>query len=166
MRKIVVCVIALTILLTTPANAHQPVVLTSTDTSASKGPLLVDGTVSFAVRASLTKPNQTLGFRASFKKGDKVEIQYLIINKKPESALKNSDMPVVVIISPTGKRSVMTINERTKFFEPYSKTHFLFLARYSAPAEKGTYGVEITSKVPANITIAIGSREIAGKVTR
>jgi len=166
MRKIVVGVVALTILLVTPANAHQPVVLTSTDTSASKGPLLVDGTVSFAVRASFTKPNQTLAFRAGFKKGDKVEIQYLIVNKKPESALKKSDMPVVTIISPTGKRSVMEINERTKFFEPYSKTNFLYLARYSAPAEKGTYSVVITAKVPASITIAIGSKEIPGKVTR
>lgn len=166
MRKIVVGVVALTILLVTPANAHQPVVLTSTDTSASKGPLLVDGTVSFAVRASLTKPNQTLAFRAGFKNGDKVEIQYLIVNKKPESALKKSDMPVVMITSPTGKRSVMEINERTKFFEPYSKTNFLYLARYSALAEKGTYSVVITSKVPASITIAIGSKEIPGKVMR
>jgi hypothetical protein len=98
MRKIVVGVIALTILFITPAHAHQPVVLTSTDTSASKGPLLVDGTVSFAVRASFTKPNQTLAFRAGFKKGDRVEIQYLIIDKKPESSLKQSDMPVVNIV--------------------------------------------------------------------
>ena len=72
MRKIIVGVIVLTIMLITPANAHQPVVLTSTDTSASKGPLLVDGTVSFAVRAALTKPNQTLGFRAGFKKEKKL----------------------------------------------------------------------------------------------
>jgi hypothetical protein len=166
MRKIVVGVIALTFFFITPANAHQPVVLRSTDTSAIKGPLLVDGTVSFAVRASFAKQNQTLGFRAGFKKGDRVEIQYLIIDKKPESSLKQSDMPVVIIISPTGKRSVMKIDERTNFFEPYSKTDFLFLARYSTPAEKGTYSVVMTSKVPASITIAIGSKEIPGRVTR
>lgn len=168
MRKIVVgvAVIALTILFITPAHAHQPVVLTSTDSSASKGPLLVDGTVSFAVLASFTKPNQTLAFRAGFKKGDTVEIQYLIIDKKPESALKQSDMPVVMIISPTGKRSVMKINERTNFFEPHSQTNYLYLARYSTPADKGTYSVVMTSKVPARVTIAIGSKEIPGKVTR
>lgn len=75
-------------------------------------------------------------------------------------------MPIVVIISPTGKRSVMNINERTKFFEPYSKTDCLYLAHFSAPAEKGTYRIEVTSKAPASVTIAIGSREILGEVTR
>lgn len=66
-------------------------------------------------------------------------------------------MPMVIIISPTGKRSVMNINERTKFFEPHSQTDYLYLAHFSAPADKGTYRIEVTSKVPASITIAIGS---------
>lgn len=37
------------------ALAHQPVVLLSTDTTAATGPLLVDGTVSFALRAAFAK---------------------------------------------------------------------------------------------------------------
>ena len=46
------------------ATAHQPVALTSSHTSANKGPILVDGTISFALRASFTKANQERGFRA------------------------------------------------------------------------------------------------------
>jgi len=46
----------LTFLGSTSAHAHQPVVLLDSDTTASKGPLLLDGTISFAVRASFTKP--------------------------------------------------------------------------------------------------------------
>jgi hypothetical protein len=60
----------------------------------------------------------------------------------------------------------MKINERTNFFEPYTQTNYLYLARYSTPADKGTYSVVMTSKVPAGITIAIGTKEISGKVTR
>jgi hypothetical protein len=39
----------------TPALAHTPVNLLNSDTTPSAGPLLVDGTVSFAIRASFTK---------------------------------------------------------------------------------------------------------------
>ena len=56
----------------TPANAHQPVVLLNSDTTAASGPLLVDGTVSFAVRAAFTKAGQKKAFRAGFKAGDPV----------------------------------------------------------------------------------------------
>jgi hypothetical protein len=48
-----------------PASAHQPVALLPTDTTAEQGPLLVDGTVSFAIRASFTKSGQKQAFRAA-----------------------------------------------------------------------------------------------------
>ena len=49
------------------AQAHQPLSLLDTDTSASKGPLIVDGTLSFAVRAAFTKAGQKKAFRAQLK---------------------------------------------------------------------------------------------------
>jgi hypothetical protein len=54
------------------ARAHQPVELLNSDTTAAKGPLLVDGTVSFAIRAAFTKSGQTKAFRAQFKSGDQL----------------------------------------------------------------------------------------------
>ena len=51
------------------ALAHQPLVLLYSDTSAAKGPLIVDGTLSFAVRAAFTKAGQKKAFRAQFKQG-------------------------------------------------------------------------------------------------
>ena len=60
------------------ASAHQPVALTAANSSADKGPILVDGTVSFAIRANFTKPNQTQAFRAALKEGDLVNFEYLI----------------------------------------------------------------------------------------
>ena len=57
-RKFLAVLLMLVVIGSGAAQAHQPVVLLDTDTSAAKGPLLVDGTVSFAIRASFTKTGQ------------------------------------------------------------------------------------------------------------
>jgi len=149
-----------------PASAHQPVVLLNSDTSAVKGPLLVDGTVSFAVRASFTKLGEKKAFRAGFKAGDSVAVQLLIMDKKPENKLKNSALPTVTITAPSGASQTLKISERTKFFEPFSATNYLYLSRYTAPAEAGIYSFTVTAKSKAAVTIAVGEKEIRGEVLR
>ena len=149
-----------------PANAHQPVVLLNSDTTAASGPLLVDGTISFAVRAAFTKAGQKKAFRAGFKSGDTVAVQLLIVDKKPDNKLKNSQMPTVTITSPSGKATTLRVTERTKFFEPYSSTDYLYLSRYTAPAEAGIYNFTVTSRSKAAVTIAVGDKEIPGEVIR
>jgi len=64
-----------------PASAHQPVVLLDTDTTAEKGPLRVDGTISFAIRSSFTISGQKKAFRSALKEGDQLVVQYLIVDK-------------------------------------------------------------------------------------
>jgi cytochrome b involved in lipid metabolism len=168
MRKSVAAalVLALSIIPAGAATAHQPVFLLPTDTTPNAGPLLVDGTVSFAIRASFTKSGQKQAFRAALKEGDSLEIQYLIVDKKPENTLKNTMLPQLVVTSPTGKKLTMKFNERTKFYEPYGRTNYLYLARYSAPAETGIYQFVATSRARAAITIAVGDREVQGEVLR
>jgi len=148
------------------AHAHQPVVLLSTDTTAAKGPLLVDGTVSFALRASFTKPREKKAFRAQFKAGDTLAIEYLIVDKKPESSLRASALPTLVVTSPMGTSFTMKLNERTKFYEQYGKVNYFYLGRYKAMAEAGIYNFVITSKGKAGITVAVGEREVGGDVLR
>ncbi|ASY21047.1 Cytochrome b5-like Heme/Steroid binding domain-containing protein [Candidatus Planktophila dulcis] len=158
--------IALAISLAPASSAHQPVVLLDTDTTPSAGPLLVDGTISFAIRASFTKSGQKKAFRASLKEGDLFSVQYLIVDKKPESGLKNSLLPQLVITSPTGKKITVAFKERTPFFETYSRTTYLYLSRVSQPAEAGIYSFVITSRARAAITVAVGDREVQGEVVR
>ena len=158
--------LALAATLAAPASAHQPVFLLPTDTTPNAGPLLVDGTVSFAIRASFTKSGQKQAFRAALKEGDVLEVQYLIIDKKPENALKNTMLPQLVITSPTGKKFTMRFTERTKFLEEYSRTMYLYLGRYAAPAEAGIYQFVATSRARAAITIGVGYQEIPGEVLR
>jgi cytochrome b involved in lipid metabolism len=149
-----------------PASAHQPVALLNSDTTAARGPLLVDGTVSFAVTASFNKAGERKGFRANFAAGDSVQVQYLIIDKRPENKLKNNQLPTVVVTSPSGKRLTLPINERTKFFEPHGGTNYLYLSRISAVAESGIYSFLITARAKSSITVAVGDREVPGTVTR
>jgi hypothetical protein len=168
MRKTLIALAILTVLLMaqTPANAHQPVVLLNSDTTAASGPLLVDGTVSFAVRAAFTKAGQKKAFRAGFKSGDTVAVQLLIVDKRPENRLKNSQIPTVTFTSPSGKSTTLKITERAKFFEPYGGTNYLYLSRYSAPAEAGIYNFVITARAKAAVTVAVGDKEMPGEVIR
>jgi cytochrome b involved in lipid metabolism len=100
------------------------------------------------------------------KEGEQLSLQYLIVDKQPENKLKTNQLPVVVLVSPTGAKITLKINERSKFYEPFGKTNYLYLARYSSTAITGTYSVEITSKAKAAITIAVGDKEVSGEVVR
>ena len=171
MRKFITGVLASLVIVSTigsgVANAHQPLNLLDTDTSASKGPLIVDGTLSFAVTAAFTKAGQKKAFRAQFKKGDALTVQYLIIDKKPENALRKKSLPTLVITSPSGSKVTMKFTERTKFFEQYARVNYFYLGRYNSEAEGGIYSFEITSKSRAAITIGVGEVEgVVGEVVR
>ena len=118
------------------------------------------------MRASFTKAGEKKAFRADLKAGDSLAVQYLIVDKKPESALKNTLLPQLVVTSPSGKSLTIKFTERTKFYEPYGKTNYLYLSRYSAAAEAGTYSFTLTARAKASVTIAVGEREVPGEVIR
>jgi hypothetical protein len=166
MKKLLAMVVALVFVGSGVAVAHQPVVLLNSDTTAAKGPLLVDGTVSFAVRASFAKAGEKKAFRAQFQEGDALEVQYLIVDKKPENSLKMSQLPTLVVTGPGGFRTTMKLNERTKFLETYTQTTYLYLGRYSGMAKAGIYSFVLTARGKSSITLGVGFQEIPGEVVR
>ena len=166
MKKLLVLLIALAFLGTSSAQAHQPVDLLKSDTTAAKGPLLVDGTISFAIRASFTKAGEKKGFRAQLQEGDALNIQYLIMDKKPENALKMTQLPTLVVTGPGGFKTTMKLNERTQFLETFSQTMYLYLGRHSSVAKSGIYSFLLTSRGKASITLGVGDKEIPGEVLR
>ena len=166
MKRLLSAVLALTLLGLTSAAAHQPVFLENTDTTPAKGPLLVDGTVSFAVQASFSKAGQKKAFRAALKDGDQLAVQYLIIDQPPSNQLKNNRLPKVVVTAPDGKKTVMKITERTLFYEKYTGTNYFYLSRIVAPAKAGIYSITITARAKSAVTIAVGEKEIPGEVIR
>jgi len=166
MIKLLAALLAFMVIGSEAARAHQPVELLNSDTTAANGPLLVDGTVSYAVRAAFTKSGQTKAFRAQFKSGDQLSVQYLIVDKKPENTLRTSSLPSLVITPPTGSPIAIKFDERTKFYEPIGKVNYLYLARYNTVAQAGIYNFTIKSKSKAAITVAVGNKEIFGEVLR
>ena len=167
MRKLITGVLAFLIISSGVAHAHQPVVLLESDKTPATGPLLVDGTLSFAVRASFTKAGQKKAFRAQFNKGEALTVQYLIVDKKPENAPRNKSLPTLVITDPSGSKVTMKFTERTKFYEPFSGVNYLYLGRYSSEAQSGIYSFVIRSKGIAAITIGEGEKEgVVGEIIR
>ena len=164
MRKVLITVLVLSFMAGTSAQAHQPVELLATDTTAAKGPLLVDGTISYAVRAAFSKAGEKKGFRAAFAEGDGLSVEYLIVDKKPENTLRPTQLPTLVMTSPKGKSLTIKFTERTKF--PYSGVNYLYLARYKAVAEAGEYSFLLTAKRKASIILSVGVKEIPGEVLR
>jgi hypothetical protein len=125
---------------------------------------MVDGTISFAMRLNFTKANQERGFRISLKQDELLNFEYLIIDRAPENRLPTSKLPVVTITAPDGKKQVIKFTERSKFYEPYGRTNYLFLSRFSSTAIEGIYEFSIKSRGKAGITVSTGSKEVPGEV--
>jgi hypothetical protein len=168
-RVLIILLLAIAVLLSgsSPAQAHQPVRLTAANPTPDRGPLLVDGTVSFAVYATV-QGKDTRGFRFGLRAGQRLEAQLLIEDKAPGNVLASAALPEVVITDPRGRRTILTPKERTPFLESYSGTKYLYLARLSGVGVGGTYQVLIRSRStrPAEAVVAVGYREVSGRVAR
>lgn len=149
------------------AAAHQGVELLPSDRTPARGPLLVDGTVSFAVRADVSR-GDTRGFRLRLQRGQTLAVQLLIVDEPPANQVAPAALPRVVVTDPRGRATVMPINERTEFYEPYGRTTYLYLSRLKRTAVPGTYQVQVTgrSAQPVEAVIAVGYREVPGEVRR
>jgi hypothetical protein len=167
MKRILLISLAFVLLSPTQAWAHTPLELRSTDTTASAGPLIADGTVTFAVKAAFTDKDQTKAFRATFKKGDRINVKYLIADTKAAKAIKSSDLPTLTITSPSGTVTTMKLSKAKKYFEKGTKANYLSLGEFTSAAEAGTYSFNITSKRKSTMTVSIGENyKVKGKVTR
>jgi len=149
-----------------PALAHQPVTLDSADRTPARGPLLVDGTVSFAVYATLARPQSKRAFRVGMQAGQSLQVQLLIVDERPANALEAAQLPTVAVVSPTGQRFVLRPSERTSFYEPYSGKSFLYLARFTTIAVSGTYRIWVSGRSSSTVraVVGVGYREVPGTV--
>ncbi len=146
-----------------PALAHYPVNLKASHNTLSKSPILLDGTISFAVYADFNKAKDKRSVRFALKEGDDLNVEYLIVDAAPTNRLKSSQLPSIAITTPSGKKIAMKINERSPFYEPYGKKNYFFLSRISQSAEAGIYSITATAKTKSSAVIAIGRTEIRGE---
>lgn len=146
-----------------PASAHYPVNLKSSHNLVEKSPILLDGTISFALYADFKKAKEKRSFRFALKQGQELNVEYLILDKGPTNKLKKTSLPLVSITTPKGEKISMAISERTAFYEPYGKKNYFFLSRLTQMGEAGIYSITATAKAKSAIVIAIGRTEIRGE---
>ena len=165
LRSKLISLVALALLFSAsePAHAHFPVSLNSSHKTVSKSPILIDGTISFAVYADFTKAKEQRHVRFALKSGDELNVEYLIVDAAPTNKLKKSQLPSVIVTSPSGKKISLPIKERTPFFEPYGKKNYFYLARLSQKGEAGIYSLSATSRARSSIVLAIGRIETRGE---
>lgn len=167
MKRILAVALALAVFVPTQALAHTPLTLLNSDTTAAKGPLIVDGTVTFAVQAAFVKAGEKKAFRAGFMAGDQLVVQYLIRDKNPDRSWKRATLPSLAITSPSGKMVTLKLTEPINYFEKGTKTEYLSLSSYNVAAEEGVYSFVITSRIKSAMTVSVGENYRAvGDVTR
>ena len=144
------------------ASAHDPIILTSEQTTPASGPLIVDGTISFALYGSLESSTDTRGFRVQFQEDDPLYLSILIPDLAPENELGNDLLPTLEVLDPTGEVSTFEPTERVTFAEPYTGTNYVQLLEYEGVALGGIYEITIKGKAASRFTVSVGKIEQFG----
>ncbi len=145
-----------------PASAHDPIFFSEDQTTPQAGPLLPDGTVSFALYGSVAGPGDSRGFQVRFADGDRLLVELLIPDRPPEVELAIADLPVAVLTAPDGSATELRPELREAFNEVFTATRYVRLARLDTEAQEGLYDVTVTGAAPARFTVAVGTRETFG----
>ena len=144
------------------AWAHDPIILTPEQSTPAAGPLLVDGTISFALYGDVTGPGDTRAFRVRYAAGQTFNLSALVPNLEPEKGLAVGEYPTITVVTPSGENIVLQPGMVSTFDEPFTKTSYRQYLEWSTTAVAGDYGVIITGVVPARFTIATGVIEQFG----
>ena len=163
MKKFLLTVLALVALLpASAAKAHDPIILTPDQATPANGPLILDGTISFALYGALDSPKDSRGFRVNFKEGDPLYFSILIPDLGPENQLDDASLPFLEITDPAGTITKLAVSEKVPFAEPYSGTNYVVLTQFNSVAIAGTYSVVVTGNSPSRFTVSFGQIEMFG----
>ncbi|MCX6531534.1 MAG: hypothetical protein NTY54_04335 [Actinobacteria bacterium] len=144
------------------AKAHDPIILTSDQRTPSDGPLLLDGTISFALYGSLDTAGDTRGFRVKFNAGDPLYLSILIPDLAPENTLDDASLPFLNVEDPSGAILNFATTEKISFAEPFTGTNYVRLTEFNTTALGGTYSITVAGDSPARFTISVGKKEMFG----
>ena len=102
-RRLTIVLVVLGVMLSAgAASAHDPLFLTSDQTTPESGPLLPDGTISFAIYGDLAGGGDTRGLQVVFDEGDRLLVEVLIPALLPEADLADDQLPVATVVAPDG----------------------------------------------------------------
>lgn len=149
-------------LLASSARAHDPIILTQEQTAPSRGPLIPDGTISFAFYGTVDGADDTRSFRVVFAEGDRLYLSLLIPDLAPENALEDELLPYMELVDPTGSVTELRPDLRVPFAEPFSGTNYIRLHDLDTTAVAGEYSVTVIGAAPARFTVSVGFKELFG----
>ena len=152
----------LLLLLTSPALAHDPIILLPEQKTPAEGPFLPDGTISFALYGSLVEKNDTRAFQFYLDPDERLDISLLIPNLEPENQMSQEKLPRLFLYGPDGSEVKGVSDLYTPFDEPFSMTRYVRIFEHIEKSSGGVYQVEITGINPVRFTVAIGYIESFG----
>lgn len=144
------------------ASAHDPIILTQEQTEPASGPLVPDGTISFAFYGVVDGRGDTRAFRVNFTEGDRLFLSLLIPDLSPENALRDDQLPYLELVDPTGTTTILRPDLRLPFPEPFSGTNYVRLLDLDSTAVAGEYAVTVIGTAPARFTVSVGFKEVFG----
>jgi hypothetical protein len=148
--------------LASPVLAHDPIILTQEQTAPSTGPLIPDGTISFAIYGTVDGAGDTRSFRVVFAEGDRLYLSLLIPDLAPENALEDELLPYIELVDPAGSTTILRPDLRIPFAEPFSGTNYIRLRDMDSIAIAGEYSVTVIGAAPARFTVSVGFKELFG----
>ena len=160
--SISVALMASSFLWASAAHAHDPLFLLPDQETPAEGPLLPDGTISFALYGEFISAGETRGFQAQFREGDLFQLELLIPALDPEQSLDENELPYLQLVSPDNSTQMLYPNIRTRFDEPFTNTSYYTLVKERGSAQEGIYEITIIARAPARFTTAIGTSERFG----
>jgi hypothetical protein len=143
-------------------SAHDPLILGPDDATPTDGPLLPDGTISFALYGVIEQPGESRAFRVRFAAGDPLRVTVLIPDLPPENSLTPDQLPTLELTRPDGRTSQFSASMREPFAEPFTGTNYITYMRVDETAEAGEYAFIVRGEVPARFTVAVGEKEQFG----
>lgn len=144
------------------ASAHDPIILTRDQSEPTRGPLIPDGTISFALYGTVDGAGDTRSFRVVFAEGDRFYLSLLIPDLVPENALDDEQLPYIELVDPAGAVTVLRPDLRVPFAEPFSGTNYIRLRDLDTTAVAGEYSVTVIGAAPARFTVSVGFKELFG----
>ena len=145
-----------------PALAHDPLILLPEQKTPEEGPLLPNGTISFALYGSLLEGGDQRGFQFNLKPEDRLTISLLIPNLGPENELPEEKLPRLFLYRPDGSVLEGISDLYVPFDEPFSMTRYIRIFDHVEKSQGGLHQVKIVGSHPSRFTASIGYIESFG----
>ena len=147
--------LAATIAAAMPAQAHTPVEISKGDVLPWQGPLILDGGSAAMLFGTLPHRGVMRAAQLHMQAGETLLVKVAIPDLAPENQLASSELPTVVVVSPSFKITILKPTMRIPI-TPHPGLNLLVLAQMSGTALAGDYSIIVIGAAPERFLVATG----------